>query len=187
MTDAIVVGAGIVGAACAYYLAREGLSVTVLDADFAGGGTTAAGMGHVVVLDDDPLARYSQHLLGALDPPDVGLDRCGTLWVAETPDQLPTSGGEVLDEQSLRQAEPALRPGLAGALLVRDDFVVYQPALTRWLLAGVAVTEHTRVQRLDELKADVIVNATGAWAPTLTPGLEIIPRKGHLIVTDRVP
>ena len=187
MTDAIVVGAGIVGAACAYYLAQEGLTVTVLDAEFAASGTTAAGMGHVVVLDDDPLSRYSQHLLGALDPPDVGMDRCGTLWVAETPDLLPASGGEWLDEQSLREAEPALRPGLAGALHVPDDFVVYQPALTRWLLAGLTVKEHTRVERLDELKADVIVNATGAWAPTLTPGLRIFPRKGHLVVTDRVP
>src|SRR5215469_5749777 len=148
---------------------------------------TAAGMGHVVVLDDDPLCAYSQDLLSSLSPPDIGLDRCGTLWVAETPDQLPTSGGEILDEQALREAEPALRPGLAGALLVPDDFVVYQPALTRWLLAGLDVKEHTRVDRLDALKADVIVNATGPWAPTLTPGLPIIPRKGHLVVTDRVP
>jgi glycine/D-amino acid oxidase-like deaminating enzyme len=196
LTDAIVVGAGIVGAACAYYLAREGLAVTVMEAEFAGFGTTAAGMGHVVVLDDDPLSLYSQNLLRALDPPDIGLDRCGTLWVAETDDQLSAAsakrGAEVLDERALREAEPALRPGLAGALLVRDDFVVYQPALTRWLLdrsreAGAIVKEHTRVDRLDALKADAIVNAAGAWAPSLTPGLPIIPRKGHLVVTDRVP
>lgn len=193
MTQAIVVGAGIVGAACAYYLAREGVTVTVMEAEFASAGTTAAGMGHVVVLDDDPLSLYSQNLLGTLDPPDVGLDRCGTLWVAETPDQLVARpGAEILDEQSLREAEPALRPGLAGALYVRDDFVVYQPALTRWLIdrareAGAIVKEHTRVDRLDGLKADVIVNAAGAWAPSLTPGLPIIPRKGHLVVTDRIP
>lgn len=31
-TDAIVIGAGIVGAACAYELARQGLNVQVLDA-----------------------------------------------------------------------------------------------------------------------------------------------------------
>lgn len=187
MTDVIVVGAGIIGAACAYYLAQEGLSVTVLEAEFAGAGTTAAGMGHVVVFDDDPLSAYSQKLLWSLAPPDVGLDRCGTLWVAETADQLSMIGGELLDEKALREAEPALRPGLAGALLVRSDGVVYQPALTRWLLAGLSVKEHTRVERLDGLKADVIVNATGAWAPALTPGLPIIPRKGHLVVTDRVP
>jgi glycine/D-amino acid oxidase-like deaminating enzyme len=194
--SAIIVGAGIVGAACAYYLAHEGVAVTVLDAEFAGAGATAAGMGHIVVLDDDALSSYSQQLLWSLAPPGVGLDRCGTLWVAETPDQLTAAGArhgaEILDEHSLREAEPALRPGLAGGLLVRDDGVVYQPWLTRWLLdrareAGAVVREHARVDRLADLKADVIVNAAGAWAPSLTPGLPIIPRKGHLVVTDRVP
>ena len=40
--DAIVVGGGIVGAACARELARGGLSVTLIEADFIGGGATAA-------------------------------------------------------------------------------------------------------------------------------------------------
>ena len=46
--DAIVVGAGIVGAACAHALARDGLRVLVLDARYPAGGSTAAGMGHLV-------------------------------------------------------------------------------------------------------------------------------------------
>jgi glycine/D-amino acid oxidase-like deaminating enzyme len=196
VTDAIIVGAGIVGAACAYYLAQEGIAVTVLESEFAGAGATAAGMGHIVVLDDDPLSLYSQHLLWSLDPPNIGLDRCGTLWVAETGDQLSAAsakrGAEILNEQSLREAEPALRPGLAGALLVRDDGVVYQPLLTRWLLdrareAGATVREHQRVDSLEGLRAEIVVNAAGAAAPSLTPRLPIIPRKGHLVVTDRVP
>jgi glycine/D-amino acid oxidase-like deaminating enzyme len=31
------------------------------------------------------------------------------------------------------------------------------------------------------------VNATGAWAPELTPGIEVRKRKGHLVITDRYP
>jgi D-hydroxyproline dehydrogenase subunit beta len=31
------------------------------------------------------------------------------------------------------------------------------------------------------------VNATGAWAPELTGGIEIKRRKGHLVITDRYP
>ncbi len=42
-TDAIVIGAGIVGAACAYELARQGLNVQVLDARI--GGATARAWG----------------------------------------------------------------------------------------------------------------------------------------------
>jgi glycine/D-amino acid oxidase-like deaminating enzyme len=33
----------------------------------------------------------------------------------------------------------------------------------------------------------VIVNATGTWASSLTPGLAIKKRKGHLAITDRYP
>ena len=52
--DVLVVGAGIVGAACADALSEAGLSVTVLESRFAGGGATAAAMGHIVVMDDSP-------------------------------------------------------------------------------------------------------------------------------------
>jgi D-hydroxyproline dehydrogenase subunit beta len=199
VTEAVIVGAGVVGAACAYYLAGAGIAVTVLDAEFCGGGTTAAGMGHIVVLDDDPLSSYSQHLLSDLEsdlPADIGFDRCGTLWIAEGSEQLAAAsakrGAELLDEQSLREAEPALRRGLAGAVLVRDDIVVYPPLLARWLMdrareSGAVLREHTRVERLEDLKTDIIVNAAGAAAPSLTPGLPIVPRKGHLVVTDRYP
>jgi glycine/D-amino acid oxidase-like deaminating enzyme len=45
--DVIVVGAGIIGAACAQALARRGLDVLVLDAGLPG--ATAAGMGHLRV------------------------------------------------------------------------------------------------------------------------------------------
>ena len=52
--DVVIAGAGIVGAACAHSLAREGLRVLVCEPAIPGGGATAAGMGHVVVLDDSP-------------------------------------------------------------------------------------------------------------------------------------
>jgi glycine/D-amino acid oxidase-like deaminating enzyme len=35
------------------------------------------------------------------------------------------------------------------------------------------------------ISAEIIVNATGASATDLTPGLEIKKRKGHLVITDR--
>ena len=62
----VIVGAGIVGAASARALAREGFSVVVLDNKPVGSGATAAGMGHVVAMDDSEaqfaLCRYSQTL-----------------------------------------------------------------------------------------------------------------------------
>jgi glycine/D-amino acid oxidase-like deaminating enzyme len=43
--DVAIVGAGIVGAACADEFARRGLSVAVVDRDQIGSGATSAGIG----------------------------------------------------------------------------------------------------------------------------------------------
>ena len=218
--DAIVVGGGIVGAACARELARGGLNVTLIEADFIGGGATAAGMGHIVVMDDSPaqfaLTALARSLLDAVAPDlpaAVERDRGGTLWVAEDEAQLDSArekqtayaaaGAEasLLDAEELSRLEPELRPGLAGGMLVPGDGVVYPPALARWLAddaraSGAVVLEHQPVERLDgraviigggRLEAGIVVNAAGAAAPVLTPGLPIVPRRGHLVITDRHP
>ena len=118
-----------------------------------GGGATAAGMGHVVVMDDSPaqlaLTRYSQQFwqeLVAELPADCEYDPCGTLWVAADEEELAAArekeqtlrahgiAAELLDARQLAEAEPQLRPGLAGGLVVPDDLVVYPPCVARWLI-----------------------------------------------------
>ncbi len=218
--DAIVVGGGIVGAACARELAMAGLGVTLVEAEFVGGGATAAGMGHIVVMDDSPpqfgLTALSRALLDELAPAlpaAVERDRCGTLWVAEDEDQLVAARlkaaaygdakveASVVDGAELPRLEPGLRPGLAGGLLVPGDGVVYPPALARWLAEdarrlGAAIREGEPVTALDgrsvmtargRIDAALVVNAAGAAAPILTHGLPIVPRRGHLVITDRHP
>src|SRR5947207_1609329 len=39
----------------------------------------------------------------------------------------------------------------------------------------------------ETISAGTTVNATGAWAPELTPGIAVRKRKGHLAITDRYP
>ena len=219
-SDAIVVGAGIVGAACAAALARDGLRVLVLESATAALGTTAAGMGHLVVMDDSPeqlaLTTYSTALWSE-QPESLRttseLEWCGTVWVAEDEAQLgavrekqrayATVGvdTEVLDEAALRDAEPNLRAGLAGGLLVPGDGVIYPPSAAVALLdqaraRGATVREGTRVDAIvahgvrcgaETLSADIVINAAGASATALTPGLPVIPRKGHLVITERHP
>lgn len=218
--DAIVIGAGIVGAACARELARAGQRVLVLEGAFAGSGTTAAGMGHLVVMDDSPaqlaLTALSMALWRELAPslsPGVELDPCGTIWVAEDAAQMDAVqqkhrlysehgiSSTILDAPALASHEPQLRGGLAGGLRVPGDAVVYPPAAALWLLAdarahGAVVREHCRVDEIlprgvrcgaDSIEADAVINAAGAQASQLTPGLPILPRKGHLAITDRAP
>ncbi|HJT68279.1 MAG TPA: FAD-dependent oxidoreductase [Pyrinomonadaceae bacterium] len=151
--DVVVIGGGIVGAACALECATEKLSVAIVEARMVGGGATAAGMGHLVVMDDSEaqfaLTRYSQTLWRELSeelPREVEHDACGTIWVAADDVEMEevfrkqkfySERGvavEVLDEHALIQAEPNLRRGLAGGLRVPDDSVIYPPCAAQFLV-----------------------------------------------------
>src|SRR5579872_532329 len=104
---------------------------------------------------------------------------------------------EELDARALAGAEPQLRQGLAGALLVPDDGVIYAPCAARWLSRassvelGVPVAEivtgGVRLANGTGISAGLMICAAGAWATALVPGLNIRPRKGHLAITDRYP
>jgi glycine/D-amino acid oxidase-like deaminating enzyme len=102
----------------------------------------------------------------------------------------------------LTTLEPNLRSGLAGALLVSEDAVVYPPtvalhlvrqaqSLGATLLVGHSITHLANGEAtLDDgtrLRAPRLVNALGADAPRCTPGIPIKKRKGHLAITDRYP
>jgi glycine/D-amino acid oxidase-like deaminating enzyme len=215
--EVIVIGAGIVGSACAHELARRGLDVHVLDSDQ--GGATAAGMGHLVTIDDNPaelaLCDYSQKLwrqwATQLDEASA-YRNCGTLWLAADEAEMAEAqrkaarlrdqgiACELLGPEQLRAAEPALHTGLSGALKVSGDGILYAPNAAHWLLrqggAGItrerarAVAINGNRVRLDdgrELQADAIVLANGIQATELCPGLPIAPKKGHLLITDRYP
>ncbi len=151
--DLVIVGAGIVGAACAAECAAAGLKTLVLDRGILGGGTTAAGMGHIVVMDDSEaqfsLTEYSRRLWLQLRDQlsaDVEYELCGTLWVAADDEEMAEARRkenyyaqrkarvEILDGAGVRRAEPNLRAGLAGGLRVVDDGVIYPPCAARFLM-----------------------------------------------------
>lgn len=219
-----IIGGGIVGAACAAALVRAGARVTLVESRFPGGGATAAGMGHVVVMDDSPAqlaltarSRDLWHELADALPPEAEWRRTGTIWVAADDDEmaeadrkrtlLATAGvdARLLDAAALAAAEPRLRSGLAGGLLVPGDAVVYPPPVANWLLgaaaaAGARVIRDATVVAVagDELATgsvrladgrsiagDAVVVATGTATPRLMPGVPVRPRKGHLVITER--
>jgi len=219
--EVVIVGAGIVGAACAAEFARRHRRVAILDRDMVGSGATAAGMGHIVVMDDSDaqfaLTRYSQRLWQELKPelPDeVEYEQCGTIWVAADEEDMKevlrkheyyeTAGvpTEVCTAQRLQGLEPNLREGMAGGLLVPEDGVLYPPSAALFLIRraeqygaelrlGVSAVEigqgRVRLSDGSEVRGQILVNATGASAPELTPGIDVKRRKGHLVITDRYP
>ncbi len=227
--EAIVIGAGIVGAACAYELRQRGRQVLVIDD--GPGGATQAGMGHLVVMDDNPaeLALSSASLaiwrdwLARMDS-SCGYSHCGTLWIAADEEEMQAAadkqkrlqaagiGCALIDAHALAQLEPALRRGLAGALQVGSDGVVYAPNAARWLLgqgghdthdtqdvsgAGsirvlrkqVIALEDGQVRLSDGSKrsAPAIVLAAGLRANALCPEVPLQAKKGHLAISARYP
>ena len=227
--EAIVIGAGIVGAACAYELRQRGRQVLVIDD--GPGGATHAGMGHLVVMDDNPaeLALSNASLgiwrewLTRMDR-SCGYSHCGTLWIAADEEEMQAAadkqtrlqaagiGCALIDAHALAQLEPALRRGLAGALQVGSDGVVYAPSAARWLLglgghdtpdtqdvsgagsirvlrAQVIALEDGQVRLSDGSKrsAPAIVLAAGLRANALCPEVPLRAKKGHLAISARYP
>jgi D-hydroxyproline dehydrogenase subunit beta len=152
--DVAIVGGGIVGCACARAAARAGLRVALFEAQRIGAGATAAGMGHLLTLDDDPaefaLARLSMQLWREWSGwESIERRSTGTLWLAETAAQrdaahaklarLRAAGLEAdwLAPDALHAAEPRLARDLAGALRVAGDEVAYGPEMAARLAADV--------------------------------------------------
>lgn len=146
--DVVVVGAGVVGAACAYYAARAGLTVAVVDRGPVAGGTTGAGEGNLLVSDKEPgpeldLALLSTRLWRELAEElgeHVEYEPKGGLVVASAPAGLDalhafaakqrTAGVDAVPvaADELRALEPHLAEDLPGGCLYPQDAQV-QPAL----------------------------------------------------------
>jgi len=139
--DVVVVGAGMVGAACALYAARAGLDVVVVDRGPVAGGTTGAGEGNLLVSDKEPGPELELALLSGLLWTDLAqelgpafeYEPKGGLVVASTPESLTAltdlaraqqAAGvttEPVTADELPSLEPYLAPGLAGGVLYPQD------------------------------------------------------------------
>jgi glycine/D-amino acid oxidase-like deaminating enzyme len=152
--DILIVGAGIVGSAVARECALIGWRVGVIEGGTPAGGATAAGMGHVVVMDDSPaqfaLTAFSRSLWqrdSGMLPKSVEYENRGTIWVAADDEEMAEVHArqkayeeagieaQVLTAAELADKEPNLRSGLTGGLLVPGDSVVYPPAAAGFYLA----------------------------------------------------
>ncbi|MER5987915.1 FAD-dependent oxidoreductase [Streptomyces sp. NPDC001787] len=226
----VVVGAGIVGAACAFHAAAAGLDVTVLDRGPVGAGTTSRGEGNVLLSDKEPgpeleLARLSRDLWDEageeLGPDTLELEAKGGVVVASTPEALTAlrafaasqaaAGVRTEPVERVRDLEPRIAPGLPGGVHYPQDAQV-QPVLAAAGLLRAAIRRGARthtgeavaaitgpggriagVRTTDGtvLPADAVVNAAGTWGGEvgrrLGAPVEILPRRGFVLVTEPLP
>ncbi|WP_165311665.1 NAD(P)/FAD-dependent oxidoreductase [Vibrio ziniensis] len=213
--DVLIVGAGIIGAACAYELASRGLKVSIIDAGLRG--ATAAGMGHLLILDDneaelalsqDSLTQWRKW--GEQLPAGAAYQSNGTLWLAETEEELAfakvkgerlLSAGietQLLSASETLRIEPMLTKQIHGALRIPGDGIVYAPVVADWLLAQQKQSiqlHQAKITHIDEhgvrdsegrrYLAPIVILANGLQAPELLPEIPLLGKKGHVAITDR--
>jgi len=161
--DIIVIGAGIVGCAVGYELARRGASVQILDDRQPGMGATQASAGMLAPFTEakDRNTTFLDLAVRSLDLYDefvsrvartskmaIGYKRSGTIDVASNAERmsalrdiasrLSTRGVplSLLDPAEARAEEPGLGSAVAGALLIGAHGYVRAGELTRALVAA---------------------------------------------------
>jgi len=166
--DVLVIGAGIVGAACAYYCAQAGLRVGVVERGAVAGGTTSAGEGNILVSDKAPgpeldLALLSAGLwaeLGERFGDRIELHHKGGVVVARTPDAA--AGLDTLIGRQRACGIDVTRVGAAG-------LAELEPRLTRDVACGAYYPQDMQVQPM--LAAAELLRRSGA---TVHTGTEVV-------------
>ncbi len=157
--DVVIVGGGVIGASVAYFLARRGISCSLLDRGRIGGGASNAASG---ILSPSPgdsqyarLAQRSLELFHGLTPvirEDSGIDvefaQCGDLTLAMNESdiialrgltsQLSAIGEDVgwVDQDNLRDMEPGLNPAIPGGMFTPESCRVNNQRLANALALG---------------------------------------------------
>jgi len=181
--DVIIIGAGVVGAACAWYATRAGLRVTVLDRGPVAGGTTGAGEGNLLVSDKPQgpeldLALHSAALWQALADEIGGFEYQGKggLVVAHHRPSV-----EVLEAVARGQRAA----GAEAVIVPADHLRTYEPHLASDLAGGCYYPQDAQVQPM--LAAARLLAAARAAGARVRTGVEVtgLMRSGEGVVGVR--
>jgi glycine/D-amino acid oxidase-like deaminating enzyme len=173
----MVIGAGMVGAACAYYCAEAGLGVTVLDRGSVAGGTTSACEGNILVSDKEPSAELDLALLSVRLWTELG-ERLG----AESL-ELQAKGGVVVarsQETASGLAELTTLQRTAGIDAVdvtTAELAELEPNLTRDVAAGAYYPQDMQVQPM--LAAAQLLRHARSLGATVRTGTEVLAFTRH--------
>lgn len=133
MPDVVIIGAGVVGASVAYRLAEAGASVTILEANRVGGGTSGISFAWTNSANKPPRAYHDLNVAGMRAHAELGVPFGGMPWwhgggriewveasertaQRERVDRLCEWGYAVkwIDREELARLEPDIDPGAVG-------------------------------------------------------------------------
>lgn len=143
--DVVVIGGGAVGAACAYFAARAGLSVAVLERGAIASGTSSACEGNILVSDKEAgpeltLAQYSQDLWRG------ELAEFGHLWEFESKGGLVVSARPGTQENLARLAERQRNAGITVEMVPGPELLDFEPQLNPNMSGGAYYPQDAQVQ-----------------------------------------
>jgi glycine oxidase len=186
--DVVVVGGGIIGLAVAWRARERGMSVTVLDRDVTGRGTSYVAAGMLAPVSEAGFGEAARHVLElglrsagiwpafasdleAASGMEVGLRRTGTLVVARDDDEARELERQLAFRQSLelrterlrasaaREREPGLAPAVRLAIEAPDDHSV-DPRLVLAALRSACVSAGVQLREHAPV-AQVALDAPG--------------------------
>ena len=168
----LIIGAGIVGAACARSLARRGATVTVIDRGAPAGATSAAGEGNLLVSDKAPgaeldLARYSLGLWASLRT-ELAAETNGAFASFEYQPKggVVAASGEAAAAALSRFAEAQRRAGVDARPLSVQEARALEPELAASITSAVHYPEDAQVQPAIATEA-LLASARAAGARVL--------------------
>jgi len=192
LPDAVVIGGGIVGCSCAYYLACAGLRVCLVEKGLMLSGTSRAGQCHVCLwelpeinLRLEKASRLLYETLAEELPFDIEYRRTGCIAVVEDAAELQSFGNTVrtlqrlgidcrlLSSDELSRMEPNLAPDIGGGAFFPEDAQV-NPMLATLALAraakerGAVIQPHTEVTGIECSPGGAVtaVNTSAGRIPT---------------------
>ncbi len=174
--DVVVIGGGIIGTCCAYYLAKEGLKVTLVERGEICSEASKSSQGHLFLWElpeiNIILAKASIKLYWQLNKElnfDIELRNTGSMSIADSPEafnslkntveELRSAGVvcELLDSGEFTKREPNVTPDIAGGAYFPEDGQLNP------LLATIAIAQAAKILGA-ELKTE-----TGVTGIELSP------------------
>ncbi|WP_035750241.1 NAD(P)/FAD-dependent oxidoreductase [Arthrobacter sp. 35W] len=145
VADVVVIGGGAVGAACAFYAARAGLSVVVLEQGAIASGTSSACEGNILVSDKEAgpelsLAQYSQQLWRG------ELAEFGHLWEFESKGGLVVSARPGTQDNLAKLAQRQRAAGIDVELVPGGELLGLEPHLNPRMAGGAYYPQDAQVQ-----------------------------------------
>lgn len=177
--DVVVVGAGIVGAACAYFAARAGLRVLVLDRGPIAGGTSGAGEGNILVSDKLPGPELALTVLSARLWRRIGDEVGAQRFELEAKGGLVVASTEVALSGLAALAERQRAHGVRALAVPPEELPGYEPALVGGLAGGAFYPDDLQVQPM--LATAHLLRAARAAGARVRPGVAVtgVLRSGH--------